>query len=114
MSSGASRRCPGVVRRAGVLDELQLAGGGADSPVWVEVLTGCTGLPRGDDDPGQAASAGAALLAAAPSGSSGDLGVFDPVVARTEPDPDVVRRYAAPGRSRPDRIYGHHPRLAGW
>ncbi len=85
------------------LDELQLAGGGADSPVWVEVLTGCTGLPARRRRSGQAASAGAALLAAAAVGEQWDLGVFDPVVARTEPDPDVVRRYAAL-RPETDRI----------
>jgi len=76
------------------LRELQLAGGGADSPVWVEVLTGCTGLPARRRRSGQAASAGAALLAAAAVGQQWDLDVLDPVVDRTEPDPDTVRRYA--------------------
>jgi xylulokinase len=76
------------------LSELQLAGGGADSPVWVEVLTGCTGLPARRRRSGQAASAGAALLAAAAVGQQWDLDELDPVVARAEPDPDTVGRYA--------------------
>ena len=45
-----------------------LGGAGASIPVWLDVLTGITGLPASRRRSGQAASAGAALLAAAGRG----------------------------------------------
>ncbi len=83
--------------------ELQLAGAGADSPIWVEVLTGCTALPATRRRSGQAASVGAALVAATALGEPWDLELLDPVVSRAVPDPDSVRRYAEL-RPRTDRI----------
>jgi xylulokinase len=74
--------------------ELALAGSGAGTPVWVEALTGITGLPANSRRSGQAASAGAALLAATAMGLEYDLDVIDPVVQRTEPDGPVTARYA--------------------
>jgi len=73
--------------------ELQLAGAGAESPVWGEVLTGCTALPARRRRSGQAASVGAALLTAAALGEPWDLDVLNPVVACTEPDPATARYY---------------------
>lgn len=92
------RRC--LVALAGRLppgpppSELALGGAGTDFAVWAEVVTGVTGLPASRRRSGQAASAGAALLAARGAGLGWDLDVFDPEDARTEPDPDAVIRYA--------------------
>jgi sugar (pentulose or hexulose) kinase len=72
---------------------LGLAGGGATTSAWVEVLTGVTGLPARWRRSGQAASAGAALLGSRALGEGWDLEDMDPVVGRTEPDAGTVRRY---------------------
>jgi xylulokinase len=81
---------------------LGLAGGGAATPVWAEVLTGTTGLPARIRRSGESASAGAALLAASAVGQRWDLEGLDPVVAELGPDPAVVRRYVdlRPGADR--------------
>jgi xylulokinase len=73
--------------------ELALAGAGAATPVWVDVLTGITGVPGSHRRSGQAASAGAAQLAAGAIGVDWDLDLMDPVVRHTAPDPDRVDRY---------------------
>jgi xylulokinase len=73
---------------------LGLAGGGASTPVWVEVLCGTTGLPARYRRSGQTASAGAALLAARATGDPWDLERLDPVAGGCDPDPAVVRTYA--------------------
>jgi len=73
---------------------LALGGSGAAVPVWLEVLGGITGLGAGGRRSGQAASAGAALLAAAAVGLDYELDQIDPVAARSEPDPAAVHRYA--------------------
>jgi xylulokinase len=79
-----------------------LAGGGAATPVWADVLAGTTGVPVRTRRSGEAASAGAALLAAGAVGERWDLEVLDPVVGETEPDPVAVRCYTAlrPGADR--------------
>ena len=63
-------------------------------PAWVEVLTGTTGRRAGRRRSGQAASAGAALLAASTVGAGFDLDTMDPVADVSEPDPAAVDRYA--------------------
>ncbi len=73
---------------------LALGGSGAAVPVWVDVLTGITGLGAGCRRSGQAASAGAALVAAAAVGLDYRLDRIDPVATRSEPDPTAVHRYA--------------------
>jgi xylulokinase len=73
---------------------LQLAGGGASTPVWVEVLTGTTGLPGHYRRSGQTASAGAALLAARAVGHPWERELLDPVVGGADPEPLAVARYA--------------------
>jgi xylulokinase len=91
-------RCLGLIaarRPAGPpVEELTLAGAGASTPVWPEVLTGITGLPARRRRSGQAASAGAALLSAAAAGIECTLDGIDAADARTVPDPAVVARYA--------------------
>jgi xylulokinase len=85
----ASRRPAGPT-----VDALALAGGGAGTPVWSDVLTGITGLAGHRRRSGQAASAGAALLAASAVGLGWDLDVLDPEEPPLEPDPGAVGRYA--------------------
>lgn len=72
---------------------LGLAGGGAATPVWGEVLTGTTGLSARIRRSGEAASTGAALLASGAVGEPWDLEDLDPVVGELVPDPTVVGRY---------------------
>jgi len=72
---------------------LHLAGAGASSPVWQEVLSGISGLPVDRRRSGQAASAGAALLASGAVGDRWELDRLDPVVERSAPDPVVVEQY---------------------
>ena len=60
----SDRRPPGPVPTG-----LALGGSGAEVEVWTEVLCGVTGLPAHSRRSGQAASAGAALLAARAVGS---------------------------------------------
>jgi len=72
---------------------LHLAGAGAPSPVWRDVLSGISGLPVDRRHSGQAASAGAALLASGAVGDRWELDRLDPVVERSAPDPAVVERY---------------------
>ncbi len=80
---------PGGERAVG----LTLGGAGTSIPLWVEVLTSVTGLPATRRRSGEAASAGAALLAARALGMELPLDRFDPVVAETEPDPEATHRY---------------------
>jgi xylulokinase len=74
---------------------MALAGTGAGVRAWVEVLTGITGLPANRRQSGQAASAGAALLAASAVGAGYDLETMDPVDELVEPNPVIIERYAA-------------------
>jgi len=80
---------PGGERALG----LTLGGAGTGIPLWVEVLTAMTGLPATRRRSGEAASAGAALLAARALGMELPLDRLDPLVAETEPDPEAVARY---------------------
>lgn len=82
---GRSRGTPAV--------GLTLAGAGSGIPLWVEVLTGVTGLPAICRQSGEAASAGAAVLAARSTGLDLDLDRFDPIADETVPDSAVVDRY---------------------
>lgn len=79
-------------RRGGVVG-LALGGAGAGIGLWVDVLTAVTGLPAVRRRSGEAASAGAALLAAAATGHPLDLERLDPVVAEIAPDPSAVEAY---------------------
>ncbi|HMD46012.1 MAG TPA: FGGY family carbohydrate kinase [Acidimicrobiales bacterium] len=73
---------------------LTLAGAGATLGVWTHVLTSVTGLPAERRRSGEAASAGAAVLAGRAAGSPVDLDRIDPVDAELAPDPGEVARYA--------------------
>ncbi|MGZ4799063.1 MAG: xylulokinase [Acidimicrobiia bacterium] len=73
--------------------ELVIAGGGAKSQLWRDLLAATSSLPlvrRAVDD---AASAGARLIVGEATGDVADLDVVNPVIARDEPDPDLVERY---------------------
>ncbi len=70
-------------------------GGGSGIPAWIEVLSGITGRAVEIRRSGQAAAAGAALLAARAVGRELTLADLDPVAARTEPDAVAVSSYRA-------------------
>ena len=61
--------------------------------MWLDVLTGITGLPVRRRRSGQAASAGAALVAARAVGMDYDLARIDPGIERVEPDLATVGIY---------------------
>ena len=70
-----------------------LGGAGSGLPVWVEVLTSVLGVPATRHRSGEAASAGAALLAGRALGMGLSLDTLDPVEALIEPDPAAVEVY---------------------
>jgi xylulokinase len=70
-----------------------LGGAGSGLPVWVEVLTSVLGMPALRHRSGEAASAGAALLAGKALGMGLTLDQLDPIEAVIEPDPAVVELY---------------------
>jgi len=70
-----------------------LGGAGSGLPVWVEVLTSVLGMPATRHRSGEAASAGAALLAGRALGMGLTLDQLDPVEALIEPDPAAVDVY---------------------
>jgi xylulokinase len=82
---------------------LVMGGSSATGPAWTEVLTGVTGMPAARRRSGEAAMAGAALLASAALAAGFNLDRLDPVAAETTPPPDLVRRYAAL-RPQSDRV----------
>ena len=88
-------RCLDAMRSAGA-DPAGLAAGGsaATGAAWIEVLTGVTALPAQQRQSGEAAMAGAVLVASAALGAGFELDRLDPVVGETEPAADLVRRYA--------------------
>jgi xylulokinase len=71
--------------------ELSLAGGGASMPLWRRVLSGVANRPVVARTHGEAASAGAAIVAGRAMGSRLDPDRLDPVSLRERPfDSDVV------------------------
>lgn len=64
---------------------LAVGGAGARSALWVEILASVTGLAATVRRSGEAASAGAALVASAALGAALDLERIDPVVERIGP-----------------------------
>lgn len=77
----------------GGCDGLALAGGGAEVPVWADVVTAVTGLLGSRRRTAEAASAGAAVLAAAGVGMALDVDAINPVVAEVAPDAAAVASY---------------------
>ena len=72
---------------------LVVAGGGAKSQLWRDVLAAATARPivrRAVDD---AASVGARVIVGEAEGDPVDLDALNPVIATDEPDPDLVDRY---------------------
>ena len=72
-----------------------MGGAGTGLPLWVEVLTSVLGVPATRHRSGEAASAGAALLAGKALGLGLTLEQLDPVAAEIRPDPDAVGVYRA-------------------
>ena len=88
-----------------------LGGAGSGLPVWVEVLTSVLGVPALRHRSGEAASAGAALLAGKALGMGLTLDQLDPVEAVITPDPAAVEIYrgaATAGRPRGPVRPGRH------
>jgi xylulokinase len=73
--------------------EVTLGGAGTGIPLWVEVLTSVLGIPATRHRSGEAASAGAALLAGRALGLNLTLLQLDPVDAVITPDPAAVDLY---------------------
>jgi xylulokinase len=72
---------------------ITLGGAGTGLPLWVDVLTSILGLPAVRHRSGEAASAGAALLAGRALGMGLTLEQLDPVDAIITPDPATVELY---------------------
>jgi xylulokinase len=72
-----------------------LGGAGSVLSVWVDVLTAVLGMPATRHRSGEAASAGAALLAGRALGMGLTLDSLDPVQAVIEPDAAAVEVYRA-------------------
>jgi xylulokinase len=70
-----------------------LGGSGTNLPVWVDILTAVLGMSATRHRSGEAASAGAALLAGKALGMGLTLDRLDPVAAVIEPDPNSVEVY---------------------
>jgi sugar (pentulose or hexulose) kinase len=70
-----------------------LGGAGTGLPLWVDVLTSILGIPAVRHRSGEAASAGAALLAGRALGMGLTLEQLDPVEAVITPDPSTVELY---------------------
>jgi sugar (pentulose or hexulose) kinase len=70
-----------------------LGGAGTGLPVWVGVLTSVLGVPATRRRSGEAASAGAALLAGKALGMGLALDKLDPISGVIEPDADAVEVY---------------------
>ncbi len=86
-----------------------LGGAGTGLPLWVEVLTSILGVPATRHRSGEAASAGAALLAGLALGLDLSLEQLDPVGAVVTPDPTSVHLYR---RLRPQVEHVAHAVLA--
>jgi xylulokinase len=82
---------------------LVLAGRGSTDPLWSEVLAAVTGEPVTTRRSAEAASVGAALLAASAVGWPVTLEDLNPVVATTVPTPEAVDHYRR-WFSRADRV----------
>jgi xylulokinase len=72
---------------------LTATGGGVSGPFWVELLAAVTDVPVVMRRSGEAASAGACLLAGNATELHVELDRINPVVATSAPDPSMSRRY---------------------
>jgi len=68
-------------------------GGGVAGPLWVQLLAAVTGRPVVLRRSGEAASAGACLLAGRAVGMPLELDRINPVVTTARPDPSLAKRY---------------------
>jgi xylulokinase len=82
---------------------LAIGGSAGTGPAWTDVLTAVTGRPGERRRSGEAAMAGAALLASEALGAGFDLDRLDPVDAETVPPPEMVLRYSEL-RKKADRV----------
>jgi xylulokinase len=75
------------------IELLAATGGGVAGPLWVQLLAAVTGRPVVLRRSGEAASAGACLLAGRAIDAPFDLDRINPVVTTTRPDPSLAKRY---------------------
>jgi sugar (pentulose or hexulose) kinase len=80
-----------------------LGGSGTSLPLWVDVLTNILGVPASRRRSGEAACAGAALLAGRALGMNLSLDQIDPVEDVIEPERHLVALYRRQ-RSRVDHV----------
>ena len=73
--------------------DLAATGGGVAGPLWVQLLAAVTGRSVVLRRSGEAASAGACLLAGRAVGAPLELDRINPVVATTSPDLSLAKRY---------------------
>ncbi len=90
---GVATEVARILDRLEAVVGLELTGGGADGPAWVQVVAGVTGRPVRLRRSGRAAATGAALLTSAVLGQPFDRDVIDPVASEHHPDPVLVDRY---------------------
>jgi xylulokinase len=72
---------------------LAATGGGVAGALWVELLAAITGVPVVLRRSGEAASAGACLVAGRATEIDVDVDRINPVVATTAPNPSLAKRY---------------------
>ncbi len=84
-------RCLELIARGATA--LVIAGGGAKGMLWREVLAATTQLPLVRREIDDAASVGARVVVGDAVGAPVDLDTLNPIIARVEPDPELVDRY---------------------
>lgn len=84
-------RCLELIARGAT--ELVIAGGGAKGMLWREVLAATTGLPLVRRAIDEAASVGARVVVGQAVGAPVDLELLNPVIARADPDAELLERY---------------------
>lgn len=87
-------RCLDVLTTMGrAPSSLAVGGSAATGPLWLEVLSAVTGLPWQRRRSGEAALAGAAVVASIALGLGWDLERLDPVSEEGDPDPALGEQY---------------------
>jgi len=92
-------RCLDSMSTLGTPNSLALAGGGSTMELWGDLISAVAGVPAVRRRSGEAASAGAALIAMRALGRKAELDRIDPVVEELVPDRGVVEGYREIRRS---------------
>ncbi len=82
-----------LIRHMGPVDEIRASGGGASSPVWLQIIADIAGVPVHTVSTSEGAALGAAMLAGVGAGGFTDVSEAAAAAVRlgpvTEPGPDV-------------------------